>query len=115
MNTARRRNGHGWHVGDAFRSFRVGGDLDEVIHLALTVIVKAPVVIDAGVEAPILLVELCSAERGVARIAQEVRELLAESLLNLRGSLQEARHEGISQTGAHVPVGSGHAWRRSLS
>ena len=65
--------------------------------------------------APILLVELCSAERWVARIAQEVRQLLAEALLDLLGSLQEARDEGISQKRAHVPVGSGHAWRRSLS
>jgi hypothetical protein len=38
-----------------------------------------------------------------------VRELLAEALLDLRGSFQKARNEGVSQNGVHVPVGRGHA------
>lgn len=87
-------------------SFWVGRDVHEVVSISLAIVVKAPGVVDPGVEPAVFLVELCGVKRRVPRVAEEMRELLAKALLDLRGSLEKARDEGISQNGAHdVPVG----------
>src|SRR5207244_11138612 len=59
-------------------SFRVRGDVEEIVGVALRPVVEAPIVVHARLEAG--RIELLGLERGMPPVTQEERELLAEGL-----------------------------------
>ncbi len=63
--------------------------------------IKTPVVVDARLPEAARFVVLLGPERWMAKVAQQVRQLLAESLLNLRWSGDERRGESFSDDCAH--------------
>ncbi len=68
---------------------RVGDDVDQVVGVAFHPVIKTPPPVDPSLRDVLCLVVLLGVEGGVAWVAEEVAELLAEGPLDpLRGVLE---------------------------
>lgn len=75
-------------------------DVEKVVSVAFEAVVEAPVVVDARLVAPHAsnYVELLGLQGRMAPVTEQVRDLLAEELLNLRWALRNAATKGSVRT-----------------